>query len=110
MVEACTDHDPAHDRPSWEMRKAAHVARLWDADEACLRILLADAVCNVRELQHGLAEEGNRVWDRYSAGTRVADHLHALADVFSDRLGGPLAAELERAVDALQQEAGAVPA
>jgi (p)ppGpp synthase/HD superfamily hydrolase len=110
LVLGCADHDPARDRPAWEVRKAQHVAKLHDVELDVLRILLADALYNARELLVDHARVGEAVFDRYSAGTRIVEHLRALAEVFAERLPGPLAQDLDRTVRELETVAQRVPA
>ena len=110
LVLGCSDHDPAHDRPAWEVRKAQHVAKLHDVELDVLRILLADAAYNARELLVDHSRVGDAVFDRYSAGTRIVEHLRALTTVFTERIPGPLEADLDRTVRQLEELAAAVPA
>lgn len=110
LVVGSTDHDPAHDRPSWEVRKAQHVARLHDVELDVLRILLADALYNARELLVEYARVGDIVFERYSARTRIVEHLRALTEVFAERIPGPLEGDLDRTVRELEAVAQRVPA
>lgn len=110
LVEGSSDHDPARDRPSWEVRKAQHVVKLHEVELDCLRILLADSLYNAREVLVDHGRVGERVFARFSAGTRMVEHLRALTKVFAERLPGPLTVELDRTVRELEDLAARVAA
>ncbi|MGH8931075.1 MAG: HD domain-containing protein [Egibacteraceae bacterium] len=103
IVEHCTDHDPAKDRPEWHVRKRRYVAALAKADESCLRVALADKLYNARELLADYREAGDQVWLRFSAGREVLAYLRALATTFQNNFKSPMADELDRTVAALEQ-------
>lgn len=105
IVEGCTDHDPARDRPSWHVRKRRYVATLATADERVLRVCLADKLDNARDLLADYRQTGERVWCRFSAGREYLSYLRALADMFSTYSKSPMADELQRAVSELEHMA-----
>lgn len=101
IVVECTDTDQVP-KPPWRPRKEAYVARLETASRQALLVTAADKLHNVRSMLRDLRVSGPSMWDRFSAGP--ADQLwyhRAVADVLTRRLGGSLADELRRAVDAL---------
>ncbi|MGH8900351.1 MAG: HD domain-containing protein [Egibacteraceae bacterium] len=105
IVEGCTDHDPAKDRPSWHVRKRRYVATLATADERVMRVCLADKLDNARDLLADYRQAGERVWCRFSAGREYLSYLQALADMFSAHSKSPMADELHRTVSELDRMA-----
>jgi (p)ppGpp synthase/HD superfamily hydrolase len=105
IVEACNDHDPAKDRPAWEVRKRTYVASLAGADASTLRVALADKLANARELLADYRQNGESIWLRYSAGRHVLAYMRALADTFAANTKSPMADELERYVHDLESMA-----
>jgi (p)ppGpp synthase/HD superfamily hydrolase len=105
IVEQCTDHDPAKDRPEWHVRKRRYVAALKTVDEGCLRVALADKLYNARELLADYRQTGEQVWCRFSAGREMLAYLHALAETFAARSKSPMADELRRTVAELERMA-----
>jgi GTP pyrophosphokinase len=108
IVEGCTDHDPAKDRPSWHVRKRRYVAALATADERVTRVCLADKLDNARALLADYRQAGEQVWYRYSAGREYLNYLHALADMFLAHSKSPMADELHRTVSELERMAASV--
>ncbi|MBA2529966.1 MAG: HD domain-containing protein [Euzebyales bacterium] len=102
LVEECTDHDPAQDRPEWHLRKKAYVEAIAERPDSH-RVALADKVYNAREILHAYRQVGERVWARFSAGREVLGYLRALADAFGEHAKSPLAAELDMTVSELER-------
>jgi (p)ppGpp synthase/HD superfamily hydrolase len=105
IVEGCTDHDPAKDRPSWHVRKRRYVASLATADERVMRVCLADKLDCARALLADYRQAGEQVWCRFSAGREYLGYLRALADMFSAHSKSPMADELQRTVSELERMA-----
>lgn len=105
IIEHCTDHDPARDRPSWHVRKRRYLAALVTIDESAMRVALADKLYNARELLADYRQAGEQVWRRFSAGREVLGYLRALADTFLTHSKSPMADELHRAVTELERMA-----
>jgi (p)ppGpp synthase/HD superfamily hydrolase len=102
IIEGCTDHDPAKDRPSWHVRKRRYVAALAHADEHVMRVCLADKLDNARDLLGDYRQVGEQVWCRFSAGREYLNYLHALAEMFSTHSKSPMAEEFHRTVSELE--------
>ena len=105
IVEHCTDHDPAKDRPPWDVRKRQYVAALAAVDDSCVRVALADKLSNAREILADYRQVGEQVWMRFSAERRVLGYLRALADTFATRTKSPMADELNRVVSEIERMA-----
>jgi (p)ppGpp synthase/HD superfamily hydrolase len=105
IVEGCTDHDPAKDRPEWHVRKRCYVAALAQADESCLRVALADKLYNARELLADYRQAGDQVWCRFSAGREILGYMRALATAFQGKAKSPMSDELDRTVTELEHMA-----
>lgn len=102
IVEQCTDHDPAHDRPEWHVRKRAYIASLHDRRDSH-RVALADKCANARELLNDYYRVGDQVWLRYSAGREILDYMHQLSDAFAEEFKSPMTAELAATVQELER-------
>lgn len=105
IVEGCADHDPAKDRPSWEVRKRAYIDSLPQQSASCLRVMLADKLFNARELLADYRQSGEQVWTRFSAGREMLRYLRALAEKFQETHKSPMADELDRVVRELERMA-----
>lgn len=110
IVLDCTDHDPAYDRPSWEVRKKAYVDALPDKAPDSVRVSLADKLDNCRAMLLDHRRVGNDVWHRFSAGVRHLDYARALAGCFLKISDSPMAAELDRIVTELEAATQPAPA
>ena len=110
IVEACSDSLDEEDARPWRERKAAYLAHLPDvADEATLRVALADKVHNARSIVRDYRAEGHALWDRFTNKT-VDDQLwyyRALVQFFSARHAGPLVEDLRHALSDLEELAEA---
>jgi (p)ppGpp synthase/HD superfamily hydrolase len=106
IVEQCTDHDPAKDRPEWHIRKRAYIDSLPDR-RACHRVALGDKLENARALLADYRRVGEAVWRRYSAGREQLLYHRALADTFLELSKSPLAHEYDQVVRELERMAAA---
>ena len=69
---------------------------------------MADKVYNARAILHDLNAVGDQVWGRFTAGREgVLWYYRKLADAFLAAYPGPLADELERTVNQIEERAGA---
>jgi (p)ppGpp synthase/HD superfamily hydrolase len=102
IVAACSDTE-TRPKPPWRDRKEQFVARLRSQpDPSTLRVVAADKVHNARSMVRDHRDLGTELWDRFNAGPRDQVWYHrAIADVVRTHLGGPLAADLDEAVEAL---------
>lgn len=112
IVAECTDHDPAHDKPTWRPRKEAYIAAIPSKSAQAQRVCLADKLANARELLASYRLVGEQVWRRFSAERDVLWYLTSLSDVFMQCSKSPLADELRLVVGELERLAadGATPA
>jgi (p)ppGpp synthase/HD superfamily hydrolase len=103
LVEHCTDHDPAHDKPTWRPRKQAYLDALPQQTASALRVMLADKLFNARELLAEYRQVGEQLWRRYSAGREMLWYLRGLADGFTPLSKSPMVHELQLVVDELER-------
>lgn len=104
IVEACSDTLDPDDPRSWRERKEAYLEHLPGADQATLRVSLADKVHNSRSIVRGYREEGAAFWDRFRTKT-IDDQLwyyRALVGLFAELHPGPLLEDLKRALRELE--------
>jgi (p)ppGpp synthase/HD superfamily hydrolase len=113
MVADLSDTLDPDDARSWRERKADYLAHLaHTADEAVLRVALADKVHNARSIVRDYREEGPALWDRFTDKTAEEQlwYYGELLRFFEDRRSGPLVADLRRAVDELTELSRETPA
>lgn len=101
MVADCTDADTLP-KPPWRHRKVAYLDHLLTVGRSSLQVSLADKLHNARAIVTDLETGGPSVWTRFNAPP-VAQrwYFHALAGVFSLRLGNQLAQAMQRTVERL---------
>jgi (p)ppGpp synthase/HD superfamily hydrolase len=110
VVEACTDTFETP-KPDWRKRKADYVARLAHESFDALLVSAADKLDNARAVVMDLrtartSGEGDRrqeVWERFKGkkdGT--LEHFRSLVKAYKNREIGPIAAELESAVQQME--------
>jgi hypothetical protein len=111
LVRVATDTPEGHaggEKPPWRERKEAYLARIRRTHPSLLRVTVADKVDNLRALRADYARIGEPLWTRFNAPK--ADQLwyyRAAVDAYhAAGFSGPLLAELERLVGALEAEAG----
>jgi len=106
IVAGCTDSEDVP-KPPWRERKERYLAELATASPAVRRVSVADKLHNARAILADYRQQGEALWARFSGGRAgVLWYYRALADLHRTRTGGPLAAELERVVAALERVAG----
>jgi (p)ppGpp synthase/HD superfamily hydrolase len=108
IVLACTDAF-GHPKPPWRKRKVAHLKHLAKAPPDVRRVMAADKLHNARAVLHDYRHQGERLWQRFTAGRK--DQLwyyRSLVDVLrrNGRRPGPLVRELERVVVELEAAVG----
>lgn len=109
IVRHCTDTTD-HPKPPWQARKQHYLDSVEHAPRPALLVSAADKLHNVQALVRDYRRHGEQLWQRFNpeagrAGT--LGYYRALADIFRRRLPGALADDLARAVDVLEQAAGA---
>jgi hypothetical protein len=113
LVEALSDSMPlpGEEKGPWRERKEAYIARLEGADDAVLRIALADKLSNARNTVNDVERDGPDVWDRFNAGPADQAWYHVtLRDLFARRRAGDgLRSEYEPLVDRLVALAAEAP-
>jgi (p)ppGpp synthase/HD superfamily hydrolase len=104
MVEDLTDNLDADPDEPWIERKHRYLSHLPEvADDAVLRVALADKVHNARSLVRDYREEGPRLWERFTNKTAREQlwYYDRLLEFFQNHRPGPVTEDLRRAVDEL---------
>jgi (p)ppGpp synthase/HD superfamily hydrolase len=102
IVEALSDSLEG-EPPPWRARKEAYLRDLADEDRpSVLRISLADKLDNVRAIVAAHRHQGDAFWERFHSLDDTLWYYGSLADLFSRKLPGPMAEELERSVARLR--------
>jgi GTP pyrophosphokinase len=100
---ACTDA-VVQPKPPWKERKEVYLEHLRSARAEALLVSCADKLHNAQSILADYKDVGDEVFERFSASKNaVLWYYRELADIFSDRLAGPLACKLERTVAELEQ-------
>jgi (p)ppGpp synthase/HD superfamily hydrolase len=109
IVSGCSDSDTVP-KPPWRQRKDAYLTHLKEARDGVLLVSAADKLANARSLIAGIHEEGDRIWERFTAGRlETLWYYRSVAEVLRGRLPGALLAELERAVSELERLSDSAP-
>jgi (p)ppGpp synthase/HD superfamily hydrolase len=109
IVEGCTDTllvepvEPGR-KADWRLRKEAYLAHLATTEDDILLVSLADKLYNARAILEDHGEVGEELWLRFGKG-RDAQlwYYRSLADLFVERLPGPMASELARVVGEIER-------
>jgi (p)ppGpp synthase/HD superfamily hydrolase len=110
LVLVATDTPPGYAggaKSSWSDRKEAYLRDVRKKDPSLLRVTVADKVDNLRALLADYVRIGEPFWDRFNA-PRDAQlwYYRAAAEAYRTAgFSGPLLAEMERLVGALEAEA-----
>jgi len=106
MVSALTERkrEGGVERP-WEVRKREVLHQLRRTSPDAVAVKAADTLHSVRSLIAGLAREGPALWSRFSRGADQSLWFYeSVAEIVRERLAAhPLADELDRAVNALEE-------
>ncbi len=103
IVRDCTDADTLP-KPPWKARKLAYLTHLEEVGPDALLVSACDKLHNCRAIGTDLRTHGVAVFSRFSASQADTLWMYgALAEVFTRRMPGPLAAELAEAVRTMQR-------
>ena len=106
VVEDCTDSWETPSRP-WVERKQAYIAHARHLDESSRRVSAADKVHNAYGILRDLRNEGETVWQRFSATPDdVIAYYQSLVRSYRAAGGGRLVEELDRIVRGIEREMG----
>jgi (p)ppGpp synthase/HD superfamily hydrolase len=106
IVDALTDSYEAH-KPPWAERKRRYLEHLGEADEATLRVSLADKLDNVRAIVHDLDTQGPEFWARFRRTPEEALwYYQTLAERLLVLHPGAMADEFDRLVAELRRRCG----
>jgi len=104
IVEGCSDTVDGDPSEPWVERKRRYLGHLPQvADDAVLRVALADKVHNARSIVRDYRQEGHRLWERFTQKTAREQlwYYGGLLEFFQERRPGPLTEDLWRAVGEL---------
>ena len=105
IVMTCSDAIavPGEPKTPWYSRKQQYIDDLETASTDALLVSACDKLHNARSVLGDLRIHGNVIWQRFStkSGPDQIWYYATLADLFSRRLPGPLADELQRVVGEL---------
>ena len=112
MVADCTDTMEIP-KPSWEPRKRRYLERLETVPDESLLVSICDKVHNTRSILDGYRQEGDAIWERFSATKEQAFwYYESLLGIYRRRtipaIEG-LIAELDRVIGELRLRAGSQP-
>ena len=106
IVEDCTDSWETP-KPAWLTRKSAYIEHARHLSPSSLRVSAADKVHNSYAILRDLRNQGEKVWERFSAQPDdVMSYYESLVRAFREAGGGRLVDELERIVRGIQREMG----
>lgn len=101
IVAACSDTFETP-KPPWRKRKQAYLDHLRSVDDpGILRVSAADKVHNARAVLDDYRRLGDALWDRFNPDADTLWYYGELAQIFAERLPGPLSDELRHVVDEL---------
>jgi GTP pyrophosphokinase len=107
IVLQCSDAiaEPGKPKPPWHQRKQQYIDDLETADHDALLVSACDKLHNARAVLGDLRIYHDALWQRFStkSGPDQVWYYRTLADLFSRRMPGPLADELQRVVGELTQ-------
>jgi (p)ppGpp synthase/HD superfamily hydrolase len=110
IVRACTDADAIR-KPPWRERKERYIEHLEQVGEDVLLVSACDKLHNARAIVSDLEAHAPDLFGRFAGGQEgILWYYDSLAEVFTRRLPGPLAAELRKTVGEIQANASLAPA
>jgi (p)ppGpp synthase/HD superfamily hydrolase len=102
IVDGCTDAY-SQPKPPWKQRKQAYMEHLAQAPPDVLRVSLADKLHNARSIYADLQRNGTITWRRFNGGREgTLWYYRSLVEIFKQCSSGPMVAELERVVEAIE--------
>jgi (p)ppGpp synthase/HD superfamily hydrolase len=103
IVAGCTDTDQMP-KPPWRKRKENYIAHLKIASASTRLVSASDKLHNARAIVHNLREDGDGVWDRFTAGKEGALwYYRALITAFREHGPSALIEELDRVVTEMER-------
>lgn len=106
IVEDCTDSWDTP-KPPWAERKRAYAEHARSLTASSLRVSVADKVHNTYAILRDLRNQGEKVWERFSAAPDdVLFYYQSLVRSYREAGGGKLVNELERIVRGIEREMG----
>ena len=105
IVAECSDtfEQP---KPPWRKRKEAYVASLGAASRSALLVSAADKLHNLSTTVNDLRTQGDQIWGHFNSTPKQQIWYYTtLSDIYSERLGGPLADAVADQVKRLVVEA-----
>jgi (p)ppGpp synthase/HD superfamily hydrolase len=104
IVLACSDTDVVP-KPPWQARKQAYLDHLESAAPDVLLTSAADKLYNARAILGDYRQVGDELWERFNQGRESQLwYYRSLAEIFTRRLGGPVARELSETVATIEDE------
>jgi (p)ppGpp synthase/HD superfamily hydrolase len=98
MVEDCTDTFE-EEKPDWKPRKQAYIASLPGKNRRSLLVSAADKLDNARAIVADLRKDGPSTLDRFNGRGETVWYFQELVKTFNKLKIGPIAEELEAAVE-----------
>lgn len=106
IVADCTDTMELP-KPRWEPRKKKYLQHLKTVSDDSLLVSLSDKVHNARSILEGYRQEGEIIWDRFTATREQAFwYYDSLLEIFQQRVTPQfegLVLELERVLKSLHE-------
>lgn len=106
IVRACSDAFETP-KPPWRQRKERYLKHLEGATPDELRVSLADKLHNARAILADHREIGERVWTRFKPDADSLWYYRRVAELFTRRLPGRMAGELEIVVAEIERRTAA---
>jgi (p)ppGpp synthase/HD superfamily hydrolase len=99
LVDGCSEKI-AVPKPPWRERKQEYLDRLRSSTPEVIRISLADKLHNCRSIDRDWQQEGDLVWEKFTAGKEgTLWYYRSLAAVFHDRTDSWMVDELSKLVE-----------
>ncbi|GAB4334350.1 MAG: HD domain-containing protein [Calditrichia bacterium] len=109
IIESCTDTPADYKggpKPPWKERKTTYLEHLRTADQATLRVGLADKLDNARSILADYRKIGEDLWSRFNVGREEQLwYYRSLVQIFREAgMKGFMIDELEYIVECLERE------
>ena len=103
IVAGCTDTDQTP-KPPWRARKEKYIAHLKTASASTRLVSASDKLHNAQAIVHTLREDGDEVWERFTAGKEGALwYYRSLVAAFREHGPSALIEELDRVVTEMER-------